>query len=297
VEPFILIAITAYLLFAINGVIDKFLLNKGIPEPVAFAFYVGIGSSLVVLLFPFGFEIPAFKIILIALASGLAFFFALIALYTSLKYASASRVLPTVGALVPVATYPLSWVLVNERLSAIELCGMLLLVAGSLLLTRGARSYSRRHHWSAYTLLAAGLFAISFTLSKIVYIDQVFVSGLIWTRFGLVLGALMVLLFPHYRRHITATTRGVGQSIGILFIIGQAVGATAGILQNYAISLGSVTIVNALQGTQFAILVVLTWVLSTKFPKILREDFSAATFVLKSTAIIVIILGLGLIAF
>lgn len=295
-ETYVLIAISAYLLFALNGVIDKFLLGKGIPKPVVFAFYIGVGSSLVLLLSPFGFSVPSAKIIIVSLLSGLAFFFALISLYSSLKFASASRVLPTIGGLVPLITFPLSIFIVGEQLSFSQFAGMLLLAASSLLLAVGARAYSKQHHWFLYAMLASGLFALSFTLSKIVYLDQAFISGLIWTRLGLIAGALLVLVVPSVRKQIFTTTKQAGKPTGVLFLLGQAIGASAGILQNYAVALGSVVVVNALQGTQFAILFILTSLLSRWFPKVLKEDISKKIILPKLIAITLIIVGLILVA-
>ena len=47
----IFLAILAYFFNAITSVIDKFLLNKGIPNSVVYAFYMGILSIFVLPLF------------------------------------------------------------------------------------------------------------------------------------------------------------------------------------------------------------------------------------------------------
>jgi len=66
----------------------------------------------------------------------------------------------------------------------------------------------------------------------------------------------------------------------------------AGLFQNYAIAIGSVTMVNALQGTQYAFLLILTILLSVRFPKILKEDVSESKIVLKIASLILISIGL-----
>ena len=166
-----------------------------------------------------------------------------------------------------------------------------------ILISFGAKEKAKSHHWLFYSVLAGCLFALSFTLTKVVYLDQAFISGLVWTRFGLVLGALSILLLPRARKSIFKTTGDVEKPAGVLFFSGQIIGAGAGILQSFAISLGSVTVVNALQGTQFGFLIVITAVLSRWHSNILKEDFSKSAVVKKVGAIILIGLGLILISF
>ena len=294
-EAFILIAIIAYLLFAINGVIDKFLLRKDIPEPATFAFYVGILSGLAILLAPFGMTLPSFKVTLVALISGALFVYALVTLYKSLKHADASLVFPSVGAMVPVVTLLTSAVIIGEALTTRSVWGIIFLALGSLLLGL-AYGKATKNKWIGYSVLAAILFAFSFTLAKYVYLTEPFISGLIWTRIGSVTGALTLLLIPGVFAKITNTTNKISQPKGALFMSGQVIGAGAGILQNYAVALGSVTIVNALQGTQFALLFLLTWALSVWFPKVLKEDISATSLLKKIAAIVVVLIGLILVA-
>lgn len=290
-QTYVLIALIAYLMFALNGVIDKFLLKRGIPEPVSFAFYIGILSGLSILLAPFGFHMASGKIVGVALVSGVSFLYALVAMYESLRSNEASTVLPTVGAIAPAATLAFSAVLVGERLNGPEFVGMCFLVLGSSFMLKKLRGHASSE-WFVWAGLSGVLFAFSFTLAKLVYEDQGFISGLIWTRLGLVAGALSLLVLPKLRREILDRTKQVARPTGTLFITGQVIGAGAGILQNYAVSIGSVTIVNALQGTQFGFLFLLTGFLSYFYPKVLREDVSHMAIIRKILAIVLIGIGL-----
>ena len=294
-RAYVVIAIIAYVAFAINSVVDKFLLRKSIQDAATYAFYTGVLSLSALLLFPFGFSIPTLYIVIVALASGACFVYALIAFYVSLKNQDASVVLPTIGAIVPVITLVFSYFLTGERLALPEIIGLSLLVFGTALLS-GNRREHKQGSWLSMALLGAVLFAMSFSLAKVVYLNQSFISGLIWTRLGLGLGAATILLAPGARRKIFHTTRTLPRASGALFFAGQILAAGGGIMQNLAVSLGSVTIVNALQGTQFAFLFVLTWFLSNRYPKILREDYTFPAVVRKSLAVVIIGAGLILIA-
>ncbi|MBI4054329.1 MAG: EamA family transporter [Candidatus Doudnabacteria bacterium] len=293
---YIVFAILAYFAFALNSVIDKFLLKKTVREPTTYAFYIGLLSGVAIFLFPFGLDLPSGKILVLALASGALFEFALIDFFRSLKLEDTTKVLPAMGALVPLMTFILSAVIVGERLSGRELLGLGVLVAGTLVLS--ARSSLTKHHyrWLGHVALAAALFAMSFTLAKAVYLEQSFISGLIWTRLGMVAAALAILVFPRARSEIFHTTLNIPAGSKALFLSGQLLAAGGGILQNYAVSIGSVTLVNALQSTQFAFLILLSWFFSTFFPHILDEDFSTKSVASKVTALIIIGWGLWLIS-
>jgi hypothetical protein len=78
---YIIIAIVAYSLYAINGVIDKFLLSKAVRSPAVYAFYIGITAPFTLVLAPFGLQMLPVTDILIALISGAAFVLALYYLY------------------------------------------------------------------------------------------------------------------------------------------------------------------------------------------------------------------------
>ena len=60
----------------------------------------------------------------------------------------------------------------------------------------------------------------------------------------------------------------------IVFTLNKILAASAFLLQSYAISLGSVTAVNALQGTQYVFLLGLTAVVSLWFPKLFHEYYA-----------------------
>jgi len=292
-QTYILIAVIAYLAFALNGVIDKFLLSRDIPQPMLYAFYIGMLNALALLLIPFGVHWPQINIILIALLSGAAFAWALVAMFSALKRADASLVLPAIGAMVPIATLVFGFFIAYERLNLPQAMGVGFLVLGASLTASASRSYKQlgsRWVWAA--VLAAVLFALSFATSKAVYNDQGFISGLVWTRVGFLLAALSMLFSANLRKALKGPPGGGKKQGGILFLTGQALGAGASILQNYAVSMGSVTIVNALQGVQFGFLILISWGLYRWFPQILKEDFSRVVVLKKLFAVVLIGVGL-----
>ena len=67
-------------------------------------------------------------------------------------------------------------------------------------------------------------------------------------------------------------------------------------MQNYAIALGSVVLVNALQGVQYAFLMVLGGLITVFYPKIIKEKINNVIILQKIVAITLISFGLYFIA-
>lgn len=76
-------------------------------------------------------------------------------------------------------------------------------------------------------------------------------------------------------------------------VISKGFGMTALILQNYAINLGSVTLVNALQGTQYLFLLGLAALVSRYYPRLWKEEYSRVTLTQRLAGMGLV--GLGLI--
>ena len=290
--PYLWIAVAAYLLFAINGVVDKFLLTRAVKHPVAYAFYIGVTGPLTFALAPFGLKLVSFTDLFIAVIGGACFVWALYFLYVATKATSISRLLPIEGGFVPFFTLILAYIMLGERLTTYQFAAFIFLVSGAVLIA--FRKDAGRWHPKAlvYAVIAAILFALSFVLTKYIFDQTNFVSGLIWTRLGFLAVSLSFLIPKKSRRYIFNATKETTPSNKILYYGARLSGGLAGLMQNYAISLGSVIIVNALQGTQYAFLLLLTIFLSKRYPEILRERITKFILAQKILAIVLISLGL-----
>ncbi len=108
--------------------------------------------------------------------------------------------------------------------------------------------------------------------------------------------AMCFLFFKQARRHIFVTPHQAGRTNAIMFYGVRLMGAVAGFFQNYAISIGSVIIVNALQGFQFVFLLAATGIITIYFPHILQEKLTPSILLTKLAAIIIITAGLVMVA-
>ncbi|MDP3993721.1 MAG: EamA family transporter [Candidatus Doudnabacteria bacterium] len=289
---YIWIAVVAYLLFALNGVVDKFLLTKAVRHPVAYAFYIGITGPLTFVLAPFGLKLVSFSDLFIAIIAGACFVWALYFLYVATQATSISRLLPIEGGFVPFFTLVFAYIVLGERLTSSQFVAFIFLVTGAVLIA--FRKDAGHWHPKAlgYAVIAAALFALSFVLTKYIFNQTNFVSGLIWTRLGFFAVSLSFLIPSSSRRHIADATKEATPGNKILYYGARLSGGLAGLMQNYAISLGSVIIVNALQGVQYAFLLLLTIFFSEYYPNILKERITKLILAQKILAIVLISLGL-----
>jgi len=244
------VTIGAYTLAAINSVIDKHLLGKKIPEPIAYSFYVGIFSIFVVVLIPFGFEWPGFPQFFAAFFTGAVFLLALISFFCALRADEASRIVSIVGGITPIFVLIFSIILFGSLLEMTDMYAFAFLVLGSILISlrrSKACGVFEFHKYSCarsieMALLASVFFALFFVSAKFVFLNQPFMSGFIWTRIGSFMAAIGILFIPHYRSLIFSTTKFVENKSRVLFIANKLLAGVAFLTLNYAISIGNVTL-------------------------------------------------------
>lgn len=298
----ILIAIIAHFITALVFVVDKYLFSHTYLRPAAYAFYAGLLGGLAILLFPFGFSILPFGQIIISFIAGFSFVLAVFFFYKSVQLGEVSRIIPIIGGLVPIFTFILTYFILDERLVFNQLIAFSLLVLGGIIMAwprKKARLVSGVVKFPLIkrlplAILAALFFASSYVLTKYIFIEQPFINGFIWIRLGGVLGAGFLFLLPSTRRIILQTSQKIKLKTGELAIFNKVLSGLAFILLNYAIFLGSVVLVNALQGIQYIFLLVVALFLSKKFPQILKEQINHSAILQKVIALIFIGLGLGI---
>jgi drug/metabolite transporter (DMT)-like permease len=314
------IAIIAYFINAGVYVADKFLLSKKFHSSITYAFYVGIWSIFNLFLLAFDPWLPSLHELAIDLLAGLLFVFTLVFWYKALHQSEATRVVPIVGALTPIFSFILSFVFLGEDFDAKQFLVFVILVAGGALISV---KRTKIYFWSSLSnrlrevfdnvlggihasyrparrllvnsIISALFFAGYYVLMKYIYLEQPFVGSFVWSRLGSFLGVLCFLLVPYYRDAIRghqAHNKSPKNLFG--FLVVRFLAAIAFIMLNWAISLGNVAMVNALQGVQFLFLMLIVLVMSAKFPRILREEAGRGILLQKITGIAMVSAGLYL---
>lgn len=297
--PWLITAISAYFLFAIVALVDKYLLGGLMPSPKIYAFYVGVLGILILLIIPFvDFLIPGPFQILLAFFAGIIHILAIFVYFSGLKKFETSRIVPAIGGLSPLFVFGLTYMISGgrETLSLIEGIAFLLLVSGSVLVT-WERSKNISFKSIRISIIAAFLFALYFTLVKLVYLEQSFISGFIWTRIGAFFIAIIFLFSKEIKEEIFTKRQTFNVETWGIFLPNATAAAVAFILQNWAIALAgiaSVALISALAGTQYVFVLIFVIVLSFKFPKILKEEISKEVILQKISSILLIGAGLAI---
>jgi len=302
------VTLVGYFLNAIAILISKWLLVKEIPEPVTFTFYIGVLNLIALVLIPFGVFVPTIDQFCVAILSGIAYAWAMYMLAKALSSDQASQVAPMVGGLQPIFVILFALWFLPEQILIKHYVGFGLLIIGSILmaLELGRKNFylfgriklfSTQHHHLftsslKYILTSSALFGLSYALLKLVYIEQGFISGFFWTRIGTFIFVMILLLIPGNWKIIKSSSNRSDGSVKGWFMIGQILGALSFLLVSYAISLGPVTIVNALQGVQYAFLFILIIILAKHYKYLLDEPLTKIVITQKLIAIILILAGL-----
>jgi len=149
-----------------------------------------------------------------------------------------------------------------------------------------------------FAILAALFFALFWVGTKYAYNNQEFVSAFLWIRLGTFLAASCMLLDRNSRQEIFDDLHQSNNNKDNKFIFFgvQGMGALGSVLQNYAVSLGSVALVTSLQGLQYALLLVMSALVTVFFPNIIKEDNSRKIILKKVFSVLIIGLGLYFLA-
>lgn len=284
-------ATIGYFFNSIVAIVDKSLLGqKRMDNPAVYTFAISCLGLLALLLVPFGWHNPTLLGWLYGLLSGVCFTAALYVMFTVLKTGEASRVPAYIGSLNPIFVFAASFILIGERLTTFHFAAFLVLVMGGFLMVGGPGGLNRR----SIVLATASsiIFGLAFVLLKLTFFEASFITGLVISRTGAFLSGLFLLLIPGTWSSFGHMVGGTSNGIKLSFIGGQASGALAGVLNSYAVSLASVTLVEALQGMQYVFILVLAVVVSRKWPQLLREEFSREVLIRKIGGTILIAGGL-----
>ncbi|OGY85881.1 MAG: hypothetical protein A2233_00095 [Candidatus Kerfeldbacteria bacterium RIFOXYA2_FULL_38_24] len=289
---------------ALSYVLDKVLLTKSIKNPFAFTFYIGLLGLLIVVAAPWGLFLPSASLLIVDLLAGVFFSSALLFFFLALQTGETSRIVPFIGGAIPVFTYIFAFFFLQERLTSLQLWGFIVLVIGTILMAlEDKKKISNlqskklsRQKW-LFGILAALSFALSFGLSKIAFDYQPFLSAFIWTRFGGFFFPVLFLFSKNLRQEIFKAALVFKEKTGLMYLVAQTFGAGGYIFINYAISLASVSLVNAMQGVQYVFILVIALLGTIKYPNLLKENMSRKNLLIKILAVAVITAGLSLIAF
>jgi drug/metabolite transporter (DMT)-like permease len=295
----LVVIILAYFLLAISAMGDEYLLN-GKPNPKNYSFYTGSLGVLILLMIPFvGFTMPSPILLIIGLLAGVIFLIANFFYFTALEKFDLSRVAPAMGAFLPISTFLIIFFLEGSSITSFwQITAFLLLVLGSVLITiKAGKSFSFKGLLIAG--FAAFLFSMSFVLSKHLYSQMPFWSALMIMRVGSLLIAMWFIFTKEVRDELFHKKPTFQKKSGLVFVGNQIAGASAYILQSWAVALvplAFLPFINALEGIKYVFILLFVPVLAKFIPQLCQEKNTTKSIIQKAISIIIICIGLFLIA-
>lgn len=299
------LVIVGQLLLAISALVDKYIITSDtvVLRPFTYTFWISILSAGSVLVFLFswlhipidGITMPSFvnikapslPVFTLAITAGFAFFMALLSMFTALKSADASDVVPVVGGLNALSTFILGYYFLGTKLPHNFFIGFLLLVVGTILVSRmrlGLRTF--------FSVAHSGLmFGVHYVAIKALFMETNFDNAFFWSRCAIVVIALSMLLVPYYYDKVIERTRAARVRDGAFLIGNKVLAGLASIILLKAIDFGDVAMVQALGGLQYLVLLGFSACCGRMTHKDWGENVDTWDVVQKSIAIPLIVLG------
>lgn len=280
----LLVVILAQIILGTSAVFDKIILRRKFFNPLKYTFWLGILGIFSIALLPFGFSALSIKFTLIACLAGAIFILALLCLFYALDYSEASQTLPIVGGLSPIFTLSFSYLFLNSKFDISEIFGFLILVFGGLILFATEKKELR--FFSTLLIVASAfLFGFSNVLTKLVFDNSNFITGLFWMKMGGVLLVILSLVFPRIRKGIFHSKHEPHKKHFAFYFANRTYAGIGSFLVYFAISLAHPALVDAVQSFKYVVIFFAAWL-------ILRERFNGRILTGKILATIFISFGL-----
>ncbi|HEY4518731.1 hypothetical protein A2608_02530 [Candidatus Azambacteria bacterium RIFOXYD1_FULL_44_10] len=277
----ILIVILGNFLVAASNIISKVILSGSVAKPLPPASYAFVTGVWGLAAFPLAIVINIWTGFLrfdlwegsFGVLAGMFFVLSLWLFYSVLEKSEASRVLTALVGAIPLFTFLLKFGVLGERLGVLQIFGFGFLVASGVLVSL-KKSNDHKFTYKALFLVALAGFGFSMggVMTEAVFQLQGFLSGLVWVALGYGLGALTPLILRSTRQQIFSVPKSAEKRNILMFFLDKALSFSGALLVKFAITLQSVTLVNAFEGIKQFFVLGLAALLSFKYPQILKEE-------------------------
>ncbi|MEA3342763.1 MAG: EamA family transporter [archaeon] len=289
-ESWLIYTIITYFLWALTNVIDKSFLDKKFKRPFIYALFGGLFHLAVIILIPFvGFSMPALSNVIIGLFAGSLHLICLIIYFKALSHDDASIVVP-LGSITALMVLVLSFIFLGESLSEREFIAFFFFLSGGVLLSIKNSMFKKIQFTPAlkYILISSFMFACTLILMKYTFNNVPFFEGFILLRMGTVLACVILLAKKENRSPLKIQYNELALKPKLVFASNQIIGISGLFFLSLAISLGSVSLINAAQGTQYLFLFLLALICTRFLPKLFKEELNKEIIAKKAIAILLI---------
>lgn len=261
------VAVIAQFISGSSAVVDKFFLKKTYPNPVGYAFWLGIFALAAVFFVPFtDFHAIPLSTLTLALIAGATFLAGILLFFMVLFRGEAANTVILIGSLSPLFTLFFSLGYLDITLATYQVVGFSLLILGGFLLYFVEKKELRAQIF-LLSILSAIFFGVSNTLSKHVFLLEDFATGFVWIKAGEVLAALAMLLIPRWREKIMGNREAVTVTHSLFYLANRGYAALGSIILSYAIFLGSPALVDATYNLKYFFAFLGSWFILRERPR------------------------------
>lgn len=291
----ILFSILTALFWASANIIDKFIFTRWVVRPiipVIVGGIIGLLASLIIYLTQGFVELSMINTFWGILA-GIFYVLSILFYFKAVKIEEISRVIP-LYYLMNFFILFLAFIFLGEVLTPIKYLGVFFLAIGAILVSQKDSINFKFNKAFWFMVLASGAIAVSTVITKYLlnFADY-------WTIFSYTRGigamiALLPVIYLNFNDLIGEVKKNGKKTIGLMSV-SETLNVSGGLFITLAISVGSVTLVNALASVQPFFVLLFALIISIFYPAIFKEDIKKANIFIKVIAIILIFIGVILI--
>jgi transporter family protein len=286
------LSLTAALLFAVSNLIDKFLLDKWVKNPLIPLHFIALINLIAATLIFSLHQVTQLSTsnILLLLLVGLLNTLTIVFYFKALSLEEVSRIVPLFN-ITPLFIMIFAAIFLNEIFTPIKYLGIFLLVSGSMLI--GYKKGIRPGKSAAYMAICLLTLTFNQIITKYLLGFADYWSVFAYARISTLIFLIPVLYISY--KDLISTIKKHGRNVILSISASELIAIFASFIATMATSLGPVTLVNSLAGVQPFFVLLVAVLLSRFYPHILEEELSRKTLAQKIIACALIFIGVFLV--
>ncbi len=301
ISDFILFAILASVFWAVSLVIKKDVISNRIDSSVTVALIAGVTSFLVSLslLLTGNIAFPSLYLFGVLVFSGVLYMGGVLGLFEAMKIGEVSR-LSSMTKLSSVFTLVLATIFLNEYFTLQKYAGITMIIGGAVMVSSedfGREFFDLKANRAFWTMFVS-MFSIGASWVVMKYATELssYWNVFFWSRLGVAMTALLVLLYPPVRSPVFGVIRNFRVKRPDFIAVAEVANTSGVFLNTLALSLGPVSLVAAASSTTplfvLSIVILLTLIKKKSF----RDDIGRKPFLMKISAATMVVIGIYLIS-
>lgn len=280
--------------WSLTALVDKYALTGRFKDKklyMVFVCFTHIVIASILVLFFFGLEPLPLKIVMLAILAGLIETLKIYYMFTSFSLEEVSRVFP-IGVMSSFLVLGVSFVFLGESLSGFELLAFFMFIVGSLFLAVKRVGEDFKITKAIFPILMTGIIgSIQLVVLRIVSQESGFWSSVFYTRLGLFIGALSIVLV-FYRRGLFDSMNKISLKLKGIVVLNQVVAFGGYIFFFTAVGMVNAALVSSAMGIQHVMVFLLATVVTLFNPKLIKEELKISVLIQKGIGIALIVIAI-----